>query len=98
MCRQVILETIPRPATIQELNMAARLKQHNERVKDMFRQPLSDSQLASWSGTFDSTVYVLYQLSDQLGMLGGGCYMDDSPSGKELVVTSISIGKLSFFH
>jgi hypothetical protein len=42
MCRQVIPETIPRPVTIQELNMAARLKQHNER-----RQPLSDLQLVS---------------------------------------------------
>jgi hypothetical protein len=96
MCRQVIPETIPRPATIQELNMAARLKQHNERVKNMFRRPLSDSQLASWSGTFDNTVSVLYQLSDQLEFSGGACYMDVSPSGRELVVTSTSIGKIVF--
>jgi hypothetical protein len=96
MCRRVIPETITRPATIQELNMAARLKQHNERVKDMFRQPLSDSQLVSWSGTFDSTVSVLYQLSDQLEFSGGACSMDVSPSGKELVVTSTSIGTIVF--
>jgi hypothetical protein len=96
MCRQVIPETIPRPATIQELNVAARLKQHNERVKEMTRQPLSDLQLASWSGTFDRTAYVLYQLSDQLGFAGGGCWMDVSPSGKELVVTSTSLGEIVF--
>jgi hypothetical protein len=96
MCRQIIPETIPRPATIQELNMAARLKQHNKRVKDVFRQPLSDSQLALWSGTFDSTASVIYQLSDQLEFSGGVCSMDVSPSGKELVVTCTSIGKIVF--
>lgn len=91
MRRQVIPETIPRPATIQELNMAAQLKQHNERVKDIFRRPLSDSQLESWSGTFDNTVSVIYQLSDQLEFSRGMCSMAVSPSGKELVVMSTSI-------
>lgn len=97
LCRKTIPETIPRPPTIQEKNMAARLKLSNKAsAEGLQRRPLSETQLDSWTGSFENNVSVVFQLSDQLNFAGGACNIDVSPTGNAIAISSTSIGKIAF--
>mmetsp|Transcript_26308 Transcript_26308/g.32259 ORF Transcript_26308/g.32259 Transcript_26308/m.32259 type:complete len:672 (-) Transcript_26308:79-2094(-) len=95
-CRKRIPESIPRPPSDQEWNMAARLsKLQREFEGPAQRRPLTNG-LSTWSGRYMNRPQVIFKLSDELDFSGGACNFSVSHNGNCIAIASTSLGKVAF--
>jgi hypothetical protein len=101
VCRKNLPQLCPRPSTLQERNLARRLAKiiaSRKLETGNLQNPLSnvDIDAGAYSGAYENMVKVVFLLSDELDFSGGVVCIAVSPNGKELAVSSTSIGKIGF--